>query len=330
MNAQPKIGMISFAHMHAQSYANALRTLGVGIAGIYDEDAPRGQEVAAQFGTRFFGDLDALLAEGLDAVIVCSENAHHRRHVEAAAGRVRAVLCEKPIATTVEDAQAMISACEKAGTALQIAFPVRFAPPVQRLKDLLASGALGRLISAKCTNHGRMPGGWFLDPDQAGGGAVIDHTVHVIDVLRWALGAEVTEVYAEVGYGLLHDTPIDDAGLLSFGLDNGMYGTLDTSWSRPENYATWGDVTIEVLGDRGLVRVDAFKQALTLTSAPANKTEWVGWGSDADLGLVQDFLETVRTGREPTITGTDGLKALEVALAAYRSAEEKKPVALGH
>ena len=328
MSAQPKIGLISFAHMHAQSYASALNTLGVGIAGIYDEDAERGQEMAAQFGTRFFGDLDALLAEGLDGVIVCSENANHRRHVEAAAGRVRAVLCEKPIATTVADAQAMIAACEAAGTALQIAFPVRFAPPVQRLKDLLASGALGRPISAKCTNHGRMPGGWFLDLEQAGGGAVIDHTVHVIDVLRWALGAEVTEVYAEVGYGLLHDTPIDDAAMLSFTLDNGMYGTLDTSWSRPENYATWGDVTLEILGERGLVRVDAFKQALTLTSAPAHKTEWVGWGSDADRGLVQDFLQTVQTGRAPSITGTDGLRALEAALAAYRSAEEKKPIAL--
>lgn len=325
----PKIGLISFAHMHAQSYATALHTLGVGVAGIYDDDAARGQEMAAQFGTRFFGDLDALLAEELDGVIVCSENAKHRRHVEAAAGRVRVVMCEKPISTTVEDAEAMMAACESAGTRLQIAFPVRFAPPVQRLKDLLESGSLGRLISAKCTNHGRMPGGWFLKREQAGGGAVMDHTVHVIDVLRWALQAEVTEVYAEVGHGLLHDTPIDDAGMLSFRLSNGMYGTLDTSWSRPENYATWGDVTIEVLGERGLVRVDAFKQALTLTSAPANKTEWVGWGSNTDLELVQDFLETVQTGREPTITGTDGLRALEVALAAYRSAEEKKPVALG-
>lgn len=325
----PKIGLVSFAHMHALSYANALNTLGVGVAGIYDDDAGRGQEMAAQFGTRFFGDLDALLGEGLDGVIVCSENARHRAHVEAAAGRVRVILCEKPISTTVEDAEAMMAACERAGTKLQIAFPVRFAPPVQRLKELLTSGSLGRLISAKCTNHGRMPGGWFLEHEHAGGGAVIDHTVHVIDVLRWALQAEVTEVYAEVGYGLLHDTPVDDAGMLSFRLSNGMYGTLDTSWSRPDNYATWGDVTIEILGERGLVRVDAFKQALTLTSAPARKTEWVGWGSDADLGLVRDFLETVQTGREPTITGTDGLRALEVALAAYRSAEAKQPVALG-
>jgi predicted dehydrogenase len=323
-----KVGLISFAHMHALSYANALQTSGVGVAGIYDEDAARGTEMATRFGSRFFSELDALLDENLDGVIICSENIHHRPHTLAAAGRVPHILCEKPIATTVADAQAMISACERAGSKLQIAFPVRFTPPVQRLKALLGAGSLGRLISAKCTNHGRLPGGWFVDREKAGGGAVIDHTVHVIDVLRWALEAEVTEVYAEVGHGLLHDTPIDDAGMLSFRLDSGVYGTLDTSWSRPENYPIWGNVTIEILGERGLVRVDAFKQTLTLTSAPAQKTEWVGWGSDADLGLVQDFIEMIQTGREPSVTGTDGLRALEVALAAYRSAEVQKPVSL--
>ena len=324
----PKIGMISFAHMHAQSYANALNTLGVGIAGIYDDDAARAEKMAEQFGTQAFGSLDELFAENLDGVIVCSENSNHRGHVLAAAGKVPNILCEKPIATTVEDAREMISACEQAGSKLQIAFPVRFAPPVQKLKAVLDAGTLGRLISAKCTNHGKMPDGWFTDKAKAGGGAVMDHTVHVIDVLRWALGTEVTEVYAEIGHGLLHDTEIDDAGMLSFRLGNGVYGTLDTSWSRPENYATWGDVTIEILGERGIATVDAFDQKLTLTSAPAQKTEWVPWGSDADLGLVKDFVEMIETGREPLITGTDGLKALEVALAAYRSAEETKPVAL--
>ena len=324
----PKIGIVSFAHMHAHSYAAALQALGVGVAGVYDDDAARGQKMAETFGTHFFAELGALLAETLDGVIVCSENARHRLHVEAAAHKVPHILCEKPISTNLDDARAMISACESAGSKLQIAFPVRFAPPVQKLKDLLGAGTLGRPISATCTNHGRMPGGWFIDPEQAGGGAVIDHTVHVIDVLRWAFGAEVTEVYAEVGRGLLHDTDIDDAGMLSFRLDNGVYGTLDTSWSRPENYAIWGDVKIEVLGERGLVRVDAFEQNLTLTSASARKTEAVGWGSDADQGLIQDFLEMIQTGRDPSITGEDGLRALAVALAAYRSAETNEPVKL--
>ena len=325
---RPRVGIISFAHMHAQSYAGALQKLGVGVAGVYDDDAARGQEMAEHFGTHFFADLEALLAENLDGVIVCSENARHREHVEAAAQKVPHILCEKPISTNAEDARAMISACERAGSKLQIAFPVRFAPPVQQLRDLLGAGTLGRPISATCTNHGRMPGGWFIDPDQAGGGAVIDHTVHVVDVLRWVFGAEVTEVYAEVGRGLLHDTEIDDAGMLSLRLDNGMYATLDTSWSRPQNYAVWGDVKIEVLGERGLVRVDAFEQNLTLTSAPAGKTEAVSWGSDADQGLIQDFVEMIQTRREPSITGEDGLRALEVALAAYRSAETNGPVRL--
>ena len=328
MTRGPKVGMISFAHMHAYSYATALQKLGVGVSGIYDEDRAQAQNMAQTFGTQAFSTLDDLLAQNLDAVIICSENIRHRPHVLAAAGRVPFILCEKPIATTLQDAEAMIAACEEAGSTLQIAFPVRFAPPVQKLKNLVDVGTLGRVISAKCTNHGKMPTGWFSDPERAGGGAVMDHTVHVIDVLRSLFKTEVAEVYAEIGYGLLHDTPIDDAGLLSFSLKNGVYGTLDTSWSRPDTYPTWGDVTIELLGERGLVKVDAFGQNLILTSAPTGATEWIGWGSDADLELIRDFLETVQTGREPTITGGDGLKALEVALAAYRSAELQAPVKL--
>jgi predicted dehydrogenase len=197
------------------------------------------------------------------------------------------------------------------------------------LKQLMAQQALGRIFSLKTTNHGTMPGGWFIDPARSGGGAVIDHTVHVIDLLRWFFGAEITEVYAEVGYGLLHPSQqIDDAGILSFKLANGAYGTLDTSWSRPKAFPTWGDVTIEVVGERGWIRLDAFKQQFAVYSNQASKAQWVGWGSNMDLGLMRDFVGMIREGREPSITGYDGLKALEVALAAYRSAEAGEPVAL--
>jgi predicted dehydrogenase len=188
---------------------------------------------------------------------------------------------------------------------------------------------LGRIYSLKTTNHGTMPGGWFTDKTLAGGGAVIDHTVHVVDLLRWFWNAEVTEVYAEVGYELLHPgLGIDDAGMLSFALSTGAYGTLDTSWSRPAAFPTWGDVTIEVIGERGVIRLDAFKQHLAVYSNQTIKTQWVHWGSNIDLGLIRDFVEMITEGREPSITGYDGLKALEVALAAYRSAETGQPVPL--
>jgi predicted dehydrogenase len=325
-----KIGMLSFAHMHAYSYAACVKQIpGVELAGIADDDSTRGQQAAEQFSTRFCPSTEALLDEKLDGAIICAENVRHRPLAELAAPRVPHILCEKPIATTLADAQAMIDVCAAHGSKLQIAFPVRFSPPVQRLKDILDEGTLGRIYSVKATNHGRMPGGWFVDKALAGGGAVMDHSVHVVDLLRWFWNTEVTEVYAEIGYSLLHpDLGIDDAGLLSFELAIGAYGTLDTSWSRPKSYPTWGDVKLEVLGERGIVRVDAFNQNLAVYSDQIGMGQWVNWGSNIDLGLVQDFVDMIATGREPFITGYDGLKALEVALAAYRSAEQGEPVSL--
>ncbi|MBW7883404.1 MAG: Gfo/Idh/MocA family oxidoreductase [Caldilineaceae bacterium] len=317
-----RIGVLSFAHQHAASYSeNLLRLPGVDFVGIWDGD----EETAAYWSQRLavpsFATATELLDQGLDGVIICSENANHRRLVELAAGRVPAILCEKPIATTIEDGQAIIDCCRAAGTRLQIAFPVRFAPSVRELKRRLDGGELGQIYAVKCTNHGSMPGRWFVDSALAGGGAVIDHTVHVIDLLRWFWGAEVTEVYAEVGDSLLHPgLGIDDAGMLSFALSNGVYGTLDTSWSRPPSYTIWGDVKIEIVAERGAIYCDALHQYVTVAANAAGKTQWAGWSSDIDYGLMQDFVEMIRSGREPSITGEDGLRALEVALAAYEAA----------
>jgi predicted dehydrogenase len=323
-----RIGILSTAHGHAHSYAGCLQTIaGVELVGVADEDAARGQAFAERHQIRAFDTAEALLAEGLDGVAICSANLHHRRLTELAAGHTRHILCEKPIATTLADAEAMIDACARAGAKLQIAFPVRFAAPVQRMRALLQSGALGQIYSLKTTNHGQMPGGWFVDRELAGGGAVIDHTVHVIDLLRWFFDAEISEVYAEIGVGLLHDgLAIDDAGMLSFTLSNGAYGTLDTSWSRPSAFPTWGDVTIEVVAERGWARLDAFKQQLAVYSNQANKSQWVGWGGNMDLGLMRDFVAMIAEGREPSITGQDGLRALQVALAAYQSATAGAPI----
>ncbi|HEU5102624.1 MAG TPA: Gfo/Idh/MocA family oxidoreductase [Roseiflexaceae bacterium] len=326
-----RIGILSAAHGHAHSYADCLRAIAdVELVGIADEDPTRGQAFATRHAIRAFDSAKSLLAEGLDGVIICAANRDHRPLTELAVGHTRYILCEKPIATTVADAEAMIDACERAGAKLQIAFPVRFAPPVQRLRALLQSGALGQIYSLKTTNHGQMPGGWFIDRELAGGGAVIDHTVHVIDLLRWFFDAEISEVYAEVGVGLLHEgMDIDDAGMLSFTLSNGAYGTLDTSWSRPSAFPTWGDVTIEVVAERGWARLDAFKQQLAVYSNRASTSQWVGWGPNMDLGLMHDFVSMIAAGREPSISGQDGLRALQAALAAYESAAAGVPIAIG-
>jgi len=328
--ADVRLGLFSFAHMHAASYLHFLAPMaGVMLAGIYDDNPERGQQFSSQSGIPYFEQPGSLLDEDLDGVVICSENAAHAPLVLQSAGRVRAILCEKPIATTAADGLAMIDRCRETGTKLQIAFPMRYSPPVIELKQRLDTGMLGEIYSVKCTNHGSMPGGWFADPELAGGGAVLDHTVHVIDLLRWLWDTEVEEVYAEVGNELLHPgLGIDDAGLLSFRLANGVFGTLDTSWSRPPSYPTWGDVKLDVLGEKGLISVDAFEQNLQVSSDEAGKTSWVNWGSSGDQGLVADFVAMIREDREPFISGEDGQAALEVALAAYESARRAEPVRL--
>lgn len=327
-----RIGMASFAHGHAYSYANALRAHpSAKIVGVVDGDESRGRQAAQNYEAPLLSSLDALLDMGLDGLVVCSENANHAQMVLAAAGRVRHILCEKPLATNRRDALRMIEKCAATHTKLQVAFPVRFLAPILELKKRLGAGEIGTPLCVKCTNHGGVPGGWFVDKILAGGGAILDHTVHVIDILRWLWQTEVTEVYAEIAANRFHrGEQIDDAGLLTFQLANGVYGTLDTSWSRPASYPTWGDVTIEVTGDRGVITVDAFNQQLALASNATGKQKWLHWGTDMDAALIADFVDMIQTNRAPSITGEDGLRALEVALAAYASAAAIQPIVIDH
>jgi len=324
-----KIAVLSFAHMHAYSYANALSQIdGAQLAAVWDSDASRGAKAAEQFHAEFYADInDVLRKDDIEAVIVCSENVYHRQLVEAAAKAGKHVLCEKPLATTVADAEAMLEVCERHHVKLQTAFPIRYSTPVLRVKQQIDSGSLGRILTITGTNRGQNPGGWFVDPRLSGGGAVFDHTVHVIDIMRWYTGSEVREVYAEVDTRFT-DVNIDDCGLLTLTFANGVIASHDPSWSRPKTNPTWGDVTLRVIGTDGVVSVDAFAQALWHWDDVSHSVRQVAWGDDADAQMIQGFIQCIREDTTPLATGWDGLKAVEVALAAYASAKAGQPVHL--
>lgn len=330
-SASPRIAILSFAHMHAYSYAQAMTKMpDVTFVGIWDEDPNRGRKQAQEHGTRFIEDLDSLLSENLDGIMVSSDNAGHKPLViKAAQAGAKAILCEKPIATNVEDAKAMIDACEKSGAFLGIAFPCRYSPAFEKARTAVKEGKLGDVLAIRATNHGLCPFGWFVELDRSGGGAVIDHTVHVADLNRRLLGREAVEVYAETGHGFYHQT-WEDTGFLTTTYAGGIFTTLDTSWSRPKkSFNTWGDVTMEIVGTGGVIAIDMFSQALTYYNENAGKAELAGWGSNLDAGLVNDFLARARGEETETLaSGYDGLKALEVAIAAYQSADQKAPVTL--
>lgn len=323
-----KIGMMSFAHMHAYSYAESLmRIPGVEIAAIFDEDVERGNELAKTFNTVYVSDQTEFLQLDMNAVIICSENSRHKEMVINAAKAKKHILCEKPIATNIEDAQEMIRVCEENQVILQVAYPVRFSSPIEHLKEMVDRGEFGDIVAFRTTNRGQNPGGWFIEEEQSGGGAVLDHTVHMVDIMRWLLKEEVTEVHAMVD-SYFHQVDIDDAGLMTLQFGNGVIASHDASWSRFAEYPMWGDVTIEVIGTKQTVKVDAFAEHLRVFSNSNKSLENHFFGNDMDFGLILDFVECIREGRAPSITGFDGLKSLEVALAAYESSKLKKTVLL--
>ncbi|MEO1286138.1 MAG: Gfo/Idh/MocA family oxidoreductase [Chloroflexota bacterium] len=320
-----RVGIMSFAHLHAEGYIHNLRAMpDIEYVGFADHDVDRLEKYGQQFQSPTFDSYEALLSENLDAVIICSENNKHRELTELAASAGVHILCEKPIATTEVDALAMIEACQQANGNLMIALPMRFSAIAQQLKQSLARGDAGTVYCLNTTNQGENPDyhrAWFSDQTLAGGGAVMDHTVHVVDLLRWYMNAEPVEVYAEIDnlFDKVQRLDVDTAGLLMITFDNGVFVTLDTSWSRPAFYPTWGNVKIDVIAEQGIIRTDYFKQSLTVYDGQAQRPLWHYWGSDPNAGMIAEFFASIREDRSPLITGEDGLAALKVVLGAYES-----------
>jgi UDP-N-acetylglucosamine 3-dehydrogenase len=324
-----RVGMVSFAHVHAPAYAAVLADLELAdFVGLTDADANSGREAAERFGVRYFEDADSLFG-AVDAVVVCSENSNHARDAIPALQAGVHVLCEKPISTTVDDARAIISASEASGSQFRTAFPVRYLPSIARAKEIVRERSLGRILAVNGTNHGQIPGGWFLDPELAGGGAVMDHTVHLADLLRWMLDVEVRSVYAEVD-SFFGAADTDDAAILTLELEggsfaDGVFATIDPSWSRSDGYPTWGDVTMRIAGTTGVLDVDPFARPLRTFDHETRAPSWSYTGEDMNGLMLANFLRGVADDDPTGASGLDGLRALEIVLAAYASGEDHEP-----
>jgi len=324
------VAIVGCAHQpHAWSYARALTsTPSARLVAVFDEDPALARSVADDFAAPVTDDLDALLAPGeLDAVVVCSPTAQHRRHVEAAASAGCHVFSEKPIATTTGDARAMITACRDAGVQLHVAFVIRFLPHVRVVKKAIDAGSLGKVIGIRAGNRGRPPlppryPAWITQAHQSGGGALIDHSVHLTDVVRHLTGREVVSVAAEAGT-LLWGADVEDCALLSLVLENGAVAGLDPSWSVPANNPWDYDFFLRIVGTGGSVDLDDLAESVQIVSGKrAGGLRLSAFAEDPDTEMIETFCASVQQGSliTPCASGEDGLRALEVALAGYASA----------
>lgn len=325
-----RLGILSTAHVHTEGFATLLeRHPAVEFVGIAADDDERGGAVANRYDVPYLPREDLL--DAADGALVFSTNTAHASWVEAAADAGVDILCEKPLATDLEAARGLVETCDRAGVALAMNMPLPYTEPARRARAAFQAGTVGELTMATGTNRARLRNrhetGWSADPAHAGGGAVMDHTVHIVDLVRWITGREVSTVYAELA--TMHDgLVVEDVNVLSMELDDGTPFTLDGSWDRPERWDYWGDATLNIVGTTGELSVDCFDYKLreTRDSGDSPGINSVYWGALPNEAMLDDFIDTVRNGSQPEVTGQDGLREAAVCLAAYESAETGEPV----
>jgi predicted dehydrogenase len=324
-----RIGILGVAHLHVDSYIVELRAAGVTVVGVFDNDEERAAAWGARFKTRAYPSVDSLLAEGLDGVLVCSETLFHLEFVSAAASAGVAVFCEKPLGVSAKDSRAIVDVCREYDVTMMVALPTRMSPVVDRVRRMVAEGDLGVIRSFSGMNQSVMPmkeRSWFVDKRLAGGGAIMDHVVHLADAATWILDEEPESVYA-VSNRIMHAdvVAVETSGLVLVQYSSGAFASIDCSWNRPLNYPKWGGLSFSIVGDGGTADVDSGRQELTHFGGD-QKYSWVPFGINVNRLLIVEFLDAIEEKRLPCVTGENGLSASRVALAAMQSLATGQPV----
>ncbi len=298
----------------------------VAAANLHPESLAR---LAKQFGIpRTYSTFEELAADReIDAVVVGLPNALHAPVSIQLLEAGKHVLCEKPMATTVAEAEAMIAAAERTGKTLMIAHMWRYDRETRWLRDLVVSGALGRVFKAKShaiwLYEGPPPTAWFVKKDLAAFGALGDMGVHSLDTLRYVLGGlRPLRVYASLGT-YFRDIEVDDSASLLVEFEGGVHALVEAGWYHL--YADGLEGYTQVYGTAGYARALPAEWhhtvegvwSVTHPHMPARKQQ-------CDLPMYQaqmeHFLDCVLEGKQPLTSGPECLWALRVLEAGYRSA----------
>lgn len=345
MTARPRVAVIGagfIAELHLESYHRFVPDAAV--VALCSRSAVRAEALARRFGVpRWFTDVDELLRSvDCDIIDVCVPNHLHAPVAIAAAREGRHVICEKPLATTLEDADAMIAACREADVLLMYAEELCFAPKYERVRALVNEGALGRVFQLRQSEkHSGPHADWFYDVERAGGGVLMDMGCHAFGWFRWMLGGNprIESVYATMGTHLhAGRTKGEDNAVTIVEFEGGVIGVAEDSWAKPGGM----DDRIEVYGTGGVAYADLFagnaallysEQGYGYALEKAGSTR--GWSfaiseeafSQGYPQELQHFVGCVRDQRPPLVTGEDGRAVLEIIYAAYESAGLGRKVA---
>ena len=315
------VGVGYMGAIHARTYAAEPRAH---LVGVYDARADTARSVAAEVGAAAFASLDELLDRPeVEAVSICTPDADHVEPTLAALAAGKHVLLEKPIATTMADADRIVAAAETAAGQLMVAQIVRFDPRYVRVKRMLDDGALGDPISL----HARRITSSASQENLRGRVSVqLFLGIHDYDTIRWLTGREFVQVHTEARSGMLaaKGYAVEDVAFTVGRLEGGAVACVESGWVLPPEIPRGGDIKLEVIGTGGTARVDLVEQGLAVCRT-GERYERPSFGH-AIGEEIADFLDGIAAGRQPSVTAADGRASLQVALAAIRSSELGAPV----
>ncbi|WML48345.1 Gfo/Idh/MocA family oxidoreductase [Neobacillus sp. PS3-34] len=323
------LGAGTMGSVHADAY-NKMKN--VEIVGIVDIRKEVGESIAKKNGTRSYVSFDEMLdLANPDVIDICLPTYLHRDYVEKAAAAKKHIICEKPIARTLEQAREMIEITEREGVKLFIAQVVRFFPEFTRARELVLSGAVGEVGMVRTMRGGIFPQAWedWYASFEKSGTLVVDMIIHDFDYMLWCFG-DVERVFAKSQWG--RELNRMDHALVSLRFKNGVIAHSEGTWAYPDGFM----VELEIAGKEGIIHYKSDETSPIQSSIRSLK------GGNRGVAVpesplekspyqveLEHFIDCIENDTMPIVTPVDAFKALEVSLAAIKSIQTGKPVSLG-
>ena len=308
----------------------------------YDAIPERAQEMADKFGGVVCQSVEELLKQELDAVSVCVANADHASVTIKALEAGCHVLCEKPMATTLEDCIAMAETAKRTGKRLMLGHNQRYAKSHVKAREMIEAGEIGKIVAFHTTFAHPGPEGWtglanswFFDKSRAAFGAMADLGIHKTDLLHYLLGESIVSVTAMMGavdktYPDGSPISVDDNALCIYRSESGALGQMHVSWT---NYGEEDNSTI-LFGTKGKLRLyddpeysvifeprdGSEPLKLVIDEMTSNKKQTTG--GRTSTGVIDAFVDSLLTGKPTVADADEALKAMRVIFAADKSARE--------
>jgi predicted dehydrogenase len=343
------IGCGNISGTHALSISEIA---GVKLIAVCDVIPEKAEKLAAQYGCQYDTNIEDLLKrDDIDIVCVCTPSGMHSRHGIMAAKAKKHVIVEKPIEVSLQAANELIKICREEGVLLSVISQHRFDDDIVRLKEAVLEGKLGRLNfggshtkwfrSQKYYDSGDWRGTWELD----GGGALMNQSIHYIDLLQYIMGP-VEEIFAYCATRAHKNIEVEDIGIASVKFKSGAVGIIEGNTAAFPGYCT----RLDIYGSDGsAIIVNDKIQSWNLKCEGVTEDDFgsitkeeeaqrsgaiKGWASTPGVWhtshkrQITDMIDAVKEGRLPKITGEEGIKPLQIILAIYESARTGKPVSL--